>query len=390
MTYLAIIADDLTGAADTGIAFASQATTLISLTPYVIPANVVVLSTDSRHLPRDEARARVREAVARVSDAKWIYKKIDSTLRGDPAGELAEVLNTLGETRALIAPAFPAQGRTTRNGRQCVDGVPLEQSAFAHAISTSNLVALFGHIAPVTPLPLDVVRAGQATLDAHLAEARLIIADAETDADLDTIAEAALRAQVRVWCGSAGLAHALARRLTFASRIPPPRVVLERRGMTLAVIGSRHPRTREQVEFARAQGVAIVQPDADVLTSKPDFGILVTHSRLMSLKERAAILTTVGLDDVLIEGRVLAARLAEITQLVVAYRRVGKLVLSGGDIAAAVCQALEADVLWLRGEVEPGVPYGNLFGGFAGSALKVVTKAGGFGSAETLWNAMRE
>lgn len=390
MTYLAIIADDLTGAADTGVAFASQTTTLISLTPYVIPANVVVLSTDSRHLPREEARARVRETVARVSNATWIYKKIDSTLRGDPAGELAEVLNTLGETRALVAPAFPAQGRTTRHGRQCVDGVPLEQSAFARAISTSNLVAMFESIAPVTLLPLEIVRAGTAAIDAHLADARLIIADAETDADLDTIADAARRAHVRVWCGSAGLAHALARRLSLTPQVPPPRIVLERRGLTLAVIGSRHPRTREQVEFARAQGVAIVQPDTDVLTSKPDLGILTTHSRLMSLKERAAILTTVGLDDVPIEGRVLAARLAEITQMVVASRRVGKLVLSGGDIATAVCQALEADVLWLRGEVEPGVPYGNLFGGFAGSALKVVTKAGGFGNVETLWNAVRE
>lgn len=389
MTYLAIIADDLTGAADTGVAFASQATTLISLTPYIICANVVVLSTDSRDLPRHEARARVRETVARVSNATWIYKKIDSTLRGDPAGELAEVLNTLGETRALIAPAFPAQGRTTRNGRQYVDNVPLEQSAFARVVSTSNLVTLFEDIAPTTLLSLDIVRAGPATLDAHFSDARLIIADAETDADLDTIADAALRAQVRVWCGSAGLARALARRLSLTPIVPPPRIALERRGLTLAVIGSRHPRTREQVEFARAQGVAIVQPDTDVLTSKPDLGILTTHSRLMSLKERAAILTTVGLDDVPIEGRVLAARLAEITQMVVASRRVGKLVLSGGDIATAVCQALEADVLWLRGEVEPGVPYGNLFGGFAGSALKVVTKAGGFGNVETLWKAMR-
>lgn len=387
MTRLAIIADDLTGAADTGIAFAWQATTLIALSPHTAPADVLVLSTESRDLPRAEAYARVRAVTARVSDATWIYKKIDSTLRGDPAGELAEVLNTLSETRALVAPAFPAQGRTTRNGQQHVDGVPLEHSAFAYAVSTSNLVTLFGHIAPATLIPLEVVRAGPATIYARLADARLILADADTDADLDAIAEAALRAQIRVWCGSAGLARALARRVALTPTAPPPHITAERRGITLAVIGSRHPRTREQIEFARAQGIAIVQADARVLTSEPHAGIVATRERLMHI-ERATILTTVGLDDALVEGRVIATRLAQTIVPLVAHGHIGTLVLSGGDIAAAVCHALDADALWLRSEIEAGVPEGVLLGG-TGAGMPVVTKAGGFGSAATLWNAMR-
>lgn len=388
MTHLAIIADDLTGAADTGVAFASQATTLLILSPHTPPADVIVLSTESRDLPRDEAHARVRAAIARVSDAMWIYKKIDSTLRGDPAGELAAVLDTLNETRALVAPAFPAQGRTTRNGQQLVNGVPLEQSAFARAISISNLVALFAHVAPTTLLKLDVVRAGEAAIHAHLADARVIIADAETDADLDAIAEAALRARVRVWCGSAGLARAMARRLALTPSVSAPRVALKQRGITLAVIGSRHPRTREQVEFARAHGIAIVQPDARVLTAESETGIAATRERIAAQMDRAVILTTIGLDDAPLAGRELAARLAHIVAPLIARGNISKLVLSGGDIAAAVCHALDADALWLRGEVEAGVPWGVLLGG-ASAGLVVVTKAGGFGNAETVWNAMR-
>jgi uncharacterized protein YgbK (DUF1537 family) len=383
MTQLAILADDLTGAADTGAAFAARAVTLIAFTPHALPADVLILSTESRHLPRDQAVARVRAATAHVTHATWIYKKIDSTLRGDPAGELAALMDALGETRALIAPAFPAQRRITRDARQYVDGVPLEQSSFAREITTSDVRALFASVAPTTALALDEVRAGTAAIGARFRGARLVVADAETDADLARLAQAALEARVRVWCGSAGLAHALAQHLTLASTAPTPRVPSALRGVTLAVIGSQHPRTRAQVELARARGIAIVQPDTRILSASDSNGF-----DALAL-DRDTILTTCGLDHLPIEGEIIAARLARLVRRIVARGGIGKLVLSGGDIAAAVCRTLEADALWLRGEVEPGVPYGILLGG-PGAGMRVVTKAGGFGDAETVWRQMSE
>ena len=52
-------------------------------------------------------------------------------------------MDTLGERGALVAPAFPAQGRTTVGGRQCVNGVPIERTAFGQDGATSDLGALF-------------------------------------------------------------------------------------------------------------------------------------------------------------------------------------------------------------------------------------------------------
>jgi len=378
MTQLAILADDLTGAADTGAAFATRAVTLIAFTPHAPPADVLVLSTESRHLPRDQAVARVRAATAPVTHATWIYKKIDSTLRGDPAGELAALLDALGETRALIAPAFPAQRRITRDARQYVDGVPLEQSPFAREITTSDVRALFTSVAPTTSLALAEVRADTAAILARLQDASLVIADAETDADLARLAQAALAARVRVWCGSAGLARALAQHLTLAPTAPTPRVSPTPRGITLAVIGSQHPRTRAQVEWARARGIAVVQPDTRILSASDSNG-----SDVPALN-RDTILTTCGLDPLPVAGEIIAARLARLVRRIVTRGGIGKLVLSGGDIAAAVCRALEADALWLHGEVEPGVPHGILLGGL-GAGIRVVTKAGGFGDDETVW-----
>lgn len=387
MTSIAILADDLTGAADTAAAFAAHHLTLIAFSARAPSADVLALSTESRHLPRAQARACVRAATAQVARAPLIYKKIDSTLRGDPAGELRAVLDALGETRALIAPAFPAQGRTTRDGRQHVDGVPLEHSAFAHESVTSDLRALFRDLGELTLLPLDLVRAEADARAAQIERARVCIADAETGADLAAIAAAAQRARVRVWCGSAGLARALAQQHIITTHAPPPRVSRAPRGAALIVAGSRHPRTRAQIEFVRAQGAPIVQADARVLTAEPQTGIAATVEAVCARAEHVVVLTTLGLDNAPISSASLAAHLAEIVARVIARGSIGKLVLTGGDVAAAVCRALGADALWVRGEIEPGVPHSILLGG-CGDGLSIVTKGGGFGGAETLWHAV--
>ena len=71
-----------------------------------------------------------------------------------------------------------------------------------------------------------------------------------------------------------------------------------------------------------------------------------------------------------------------------AGRQVRGLALTGGDISMAVCAALDCATIWLRGEVEPGIPWGRLLDGIR-PGLPVVTKAGGFGTDESLVHAIR-
>ena len=99
MTFLLIIADDFTGALDTGVQFAACG---ISTKVVVDPetdlsgdrAQVLVVDTETRHLPAGEARSVVlRLAVrARKTGIPYIYKKTDSALRGNIGAELAAVL----------------------------------------------------------------------------------------------------------------------------------------------------------------------------------------------------------------------------------------------------------------------------------------------------------
>ncbi|MHB1159801.1 MAG: four-carbon acid sugar kinase family protein, partial [Chloroflexota bacterium] len=111
MVRLGIVADDLTGAMDTGVQFAKEGLhTVVMLGEGALPeAEMVVISTDSRDEPADEAYRRAKEAGLRLA-GRAIYKKLDSTLRGNLGPEIEGLLDGLGLGRALVAPAFPSSG----------------------------------------------------------------------------------------------------------------------------------------------------------------------------------------------------------------------------------------------------------------------------------------
>jgi len=129
---LLIIADDLSGAADCAIGFASAGrSTVVTLAPGAATsgtahtAQILAADTDTRRLTPQEAAQRSAEAwQALQAPGRRLYKKIDSTLRGNWAAEVAALQSLAG--LAIVAPAFPATGRTLRAGRVLVHGAPLE------------------------------------------------------------------------------------------------------------------------------------------------------------------------------------------------------------------------------------------------------------------------
>ncbi|GAB4533798.1 MAG: D-threonate kinase [Anaerolineae bacterium] len=395
-----IVADDLTGAADTGVAFARAGwLTMVGLAPgaHIPESDALVVSAESRDCSPEVAIRRVQCALPnlkKLGKIPYVYKKIDSTLRGHPAAELEVVMDSLGLKQALVAPAFPAQGRTTRRGRQLLDGVPLEHTRFGHDILSSDLRVLFQTREGMACLvELDIVRRGPDALCEALGAfgGRLVVADAETDADLAVIAGAGLRYGVRLWCGSAGLARALSNVLPPpANRASAPAIPSRPAEAVLVVAGSRHPSTARQVDVAQGWGAALVSITPEAVRGREE-----AIERAIKLASRRlgdgehVILTSLGLDDSSLDGQSVARCLAQITRTLVYEGLAGGLVLSGGQVAASVCSALEASALWLRGETQPGIAWGILVGGLA-PGLPVITKAGGFGRDEALALAIKK
>jgi len=403
-----VIADDLTGAADCGTAFAvAGLPTFVAFgqRPWPTSAMVVACDTDTRRLPPDEAAARaltaVREAYRQGSNA--VYRKIDSTLRGNVGVEIAASWRAAAERSQLAplvvaCPAFPATGRLVRLGQVLVGGVPLERTELwqtSGMTGPADLPSMLrGAGLVVATIPADEVRDGAGPLGRRLSAlaeggVQAVVCDAEDEQDLQRIAEAGARVVPPVlWAGSAGLA----RKLPAALRLRAPgdaNAPLDEpaEGPVLVAVGSRSSVARQQADAVAADAgvVTLIAPPSVLLVGPDQAGWTRLSSSLRAaLTAGRDVLLMTGMETLLAleRGPVLAAQLA---RLVAAEAgRLAGLVVTGGDVARAMLEAVGANGLHLLGEVEPGVPLGVTD---TERALRVVTKAGGFGSPNALRHA---
>jgi uncharacterized protein YgbK (DUF1537 family) len=378
-----IVADDLTGAMDSAGPFAALGieTWVVAVPMHCDPASlksarVVSVNTDTRHLSADRAAARVRDIVCHLGAGGFdiVVKKIDSTLRGNVIAETMALLDISGRREALIAPAFPAQGRTVRGGIVYVDGKPLAQTAFAKdALSPPPLAPLDEVFAAAKPgLRVKTV----APPDAFDGGTDIWIADSETDADLTNIVESfAPRMHSVLMVGSAGLTRALAQ--VCVDGHPAPSGPQHVTGTIVFAVGSRATRSAEQVEALAAE------PETTVL--------LAPNGRLQSAKIPSArnLVLKATADDEGNEGdaECVAANMAKHAIEIVRGARAEALVATGGDTAIAILAASGNPALQVLGDLMPGIPYARIRLGSA--SLWLVTKAGGFGGRDTFRDVAR-
>ncbi|WP_254546854.1 four-carbon acid sugar kinase family protein [Halomarina pelagica] len=402
-----VVADDLTGAMDTGHEFARRGyATTVTVREAFDPdgTDVLVVNTDSRYRSRTDAREAVSAALE-TRRGHVVYKKVDSTLRGNLAAEIEAALRATDADLAVVAPAFPANGRTTACGYHLVDGALVTETAAGRdadkPVSSPHVPTLLADCGtPVRHLGVDTVAAGASAiaeaLDAIDAPG-VVVCDAVHDVHLDAVARGvADSSRSAVYVGSAGLAGAVD--LPGAGTNPSPVDPAGDREV-LGVVGSASPTTLEQVnalsgeslvpldleravEDSAAAAVAAGERCAESLASR---GIAVVASVLSAGDVDRALDYGAerGVDDREVRDRV-AEALARTATDVWTRRPPGGLFVTGGAVAIETVDALGGRGVRLTGrEVEPGIPFGTVSGGRAdGTAL--VTKAGAFGSAGTI------
>jgi len=402
-----IIADDLTGAADCAIAFAKHGLEpVVAWEKHREAGGVPVLSVDAgtRSLPPEQAAKRqVQVLAAHYSHGLRLYKKIDSTLRGHPAAELAALLafepaRVDGRARiAIVAPAFPATGRVTINGSIVVQGTPLEQTglwARDHTYASANMVEILSSAGlSAEVLPLGTTAQGAKAVEVFLDRARkrgmaAVVCDAMTEADLAAVAAGSLcMGDEVIWVGSAGLASALVTAATGPAQPVQSPTLMTRRKNVLVVVGTLAEASRLQAKTLVESGLVrhvMISPDAL-------FGGSSTPAWQQGCVQLAGHLSAE--EDVLLElelapnpdlsrGALLAQRLAEFIEGAGSF---GGLVATGGDTVYALLSKLGVHSIRLLDEVEPGVPLGITAGAVS---IPVVTKAGAFGNAQSLQRSL--
>jgi len=384
---IVVIADDFTGANDAGVSLAlsGKKVSVAFQTPFTDDTDALVINSDSRAMKASEAAEKLTQYAIDVHAAKWLIKKIDSTLRGNPGAEVEALLRLSGKGQAIIAPAFPAAGRTTEEGLCLVNGVPVTETEFASDPKTPVRHAQVAKVlAEQTRLKSRVVTPAELAT-ALTSDARLVIVDAQTDAELDQIINTAFACDEKpLLVGSAGLCDALARRLATPRQL-------------LAVIGSMSEIAQKQIQRVRGQhNVSTVLIDINDVFNGTMAGYQQQIARSLAAGQHCVVHTCAdtqarhqietlcqqrGLSRAAL-GETISAFLGALTRNALETRRPAALYVSGGDVAMAVASALNAQGFAISGQVAQCVPFGRFLG--CRWQGPVMTKAGGFGTETTL------
>jgi uncharacterized protein YgbK (DUF1537 family) len=345
-----LLADDRTGAIDTAVRFVPLTGPLVVQWDIAIAQSSggsVAFDLGTRELSDARSSELAASAAELLRDADLAYLKCDSLLRGSLAQELVACLNAQSFDHCVIAPAFPAQRRITRNGRQWAAAHGSDEWQLMGPDLAAQLEA-FG-------FSVSKCRAGDR------APAGISLWDADTIEALRQIVVEGRRLPGRLlWCGSAGLAEAIAG--------AEPLCIETITSPLLALVGTDHPVTQQQLSEVESHRMVFDPEDAD--------GIAAVEAQL---QRKGAAVVTVGMPAAL--DRDLAARRigASFTNLLVRLPQPGTLFVTGGETLSHVCAALGAEALEVQSEIEPGIPVSVLRGG-KWDGVRVISKSGAFGN----------
>ncbi|MGF1860554.1 four-carbon acid sugar kinase family protein [Photobacterium profundum] len=401
MPKLIVIADDFTGSNDTGVQLAKKgALVAVALGGKPVDCDIPVINTESRALQQAEAIDKVTAAVTKNidEDTRIVFKKIDSTFRGNIGAEIEAAAKAFGATLIVVAAAIPAAKRTTINGICLVNGIPVTDTEFAtdpktpvHHADIASIIGCQSNL-PCQSIALSHIRANY--LDETLQQVQdnnkpqVLILDAETDADLATIANLLVTTNGKiVLVGAAGIANQLPKAL-FIKKTKAPVLILA---------GSMSKITQQQVDYCQQNGLHVIDIDAQDIWHHPDMTLshVIEHAgtllrqgkhcairtaRNQAERQRAKQFCLQHNISGTKMGDTVAHFLGQLGKALMESYPLSGVLFTGGDIATAVAAELGADGYIIKGEIQPCIPHGH----FTQNNTTVVTKAGGFGTVDAI------
>ncbi len=406
MIKLLMIADDFTGALDSGVKFAQSGASTIVISQRAITENdlecgadVLVVDAQTRHLTAQEAYRIVHDMTAVAAKYKeiWLYKKTDSALRGNVGSELTAMLDASGEKVMAFVPAFPQQNRITVHSVQLADGKPISEGVFGKdlfdPITCSYIPEL---IAQQSNVKTEIVlHHCYETVEYASEECKILIFDAECEEDLQDVANKLKRSGgLRVMAGCAGMAFTLPDLIELNGNPSPFSLQQQRLGI---VCGSVNPISQRQLETGEAAGFGRYTFTAEALlgksfdakretkraieTLKHRNGIIIDANDLQFSGEKLEYASSIGLDKeqtrMLIAerlGSVACCLLEEIPEIL--------LTLIGGDTLAGFMEQMQIIRFLPIRELSPGCVLSIAH--TETRRFPVISKSGGLGCEDLL------
>lgn len=411
-----IVADDFTGANDTGVQFSKRQLKSIVITnkdqihKSLKDCDVLVVDTESRSDDKDTAYRKTFEIgkIVRTKNIKYVYKKLDSTMRGNIGAEVSGIMDSLEIQHAVIVPAFPANERITKSGVVYVKGVLLTDTEAAHdpktPVKESYIPAIISYQTEKRSAVIDfnevlkgrenLIQKVQQLMDDGI---QMIVIDVLNNDDLDLIASCITSIKKRIlFAGSTGLAEYLPKYLDFG-HIKKSNVV---------IAGSVSEVTRNQIEYAKERlSLTIIDVGIEkIFTGERDLekNRIIATVKESSLKGEDIIIrsapTKASVTKSFEQGEIyglnkydvsekIALFLGDIARYVIQETQINGILFTGGDTAIKALEALNAHGTLINDEIEPGIPYGRFIDEQYNNII-VVTKAGGFGNEEAIFHVL--
>jgi uncharacterized protein YgbK (DUF1537 family) len=411
MIELLIIADDFTGALDTGVQFTKKGIKTLVTTNDEIKMDkidsdvqVLVVDVESRHVSSKIAYDRVKKVAkaAKQCNVPHIYKKTDSALRGNIGGELQAVLDAYEETELFFLPAFPKIGRTTKEGYHYLDGVPINESVFGQdpfePVKYSYIPQI---IKEQSDVQVETVPVGSnQTFDTATGKQVIYVFDAVTGEDLRANGELVKKnGKLKVLAGCAGFAEFLPDLLEIKTK--PQDVIVNDIGM-IVVSGSVNQITLDQLNYAKESGffsyTFLPQQKLDknytassqceefmdyieeqYRSSRRIVLEAVSNREQMKLADEYAKENGINFDDM---RHIIADNIGKMVAELMKRNEQTTLVVFGGDTLIAIIEHMECQGIVPITEVTPGVVLARAVG--SQHSFNIVTKSGGFGEKDVI------
>ena len=399
MNRYLIIADDFTGANDTGVQLTKRGIeTHVVLDGKNINNDSIsyVLDTESRGLSEEKAYESLKEHVDGIFDHEFdlVYKKIDSTIRGNITSELKAVDQEFKAELIIFAPSFPEIGRVTKDGIHFVNGKRITETEFARdplkPVNEDNIQKLLqaGFEETVVHHSLAEIRDNNVNFEG----ARIHTFDAEENLDLEKIVLFAMNTDKKIlWVGSAGMANIILK-------------VYKPYKPALAVVGSLSEVSRMQIKYAENKGTKVLKIDFTDILKNGNFDKYVNQAvEILNSGNDLIITSSYNQDDykeTINIGEEMSMGKAEISNLVqdilgqISVEIIKKVDISGifvtgGDTAMGLIENSKADGSQIVEEIMTGIPLMKLVGGDI-DGYNMVTKAGAFGNEDSIYYSLNK
>lgn len=403
MIKLLVIADDFTGALDTGVQFSKQGIPTVVSTDTRIKYDevseeieVLVVDTESRYLSFEASYKLIFDIIVSAKSAgiPFMYKKVDSALRGNISAEIKAVLEASQAKAIPFLPAYPEMNRVLMNGDLYIDQVLVSESVFANdpyePVTESNVLrrlrmeaAIFGQLVTDTlPKPRNGI----------------LVFDAATNDDLERQADLLEQNELlSISIGCAGFAQVLAKRLFPNVR---PRSYSIKKPLVV-MCGSVNPITKKQVEHSEKQNHPRISLTAAQLLQHhywrsaagkkeiADFVSLIEQRPLVLFEtlsnETSREIQVYGQENGLAVSDFrfkIGRSLGELTQELWLKHTNNTFLFTGGDTLFQSMEVLGVDKIEPIAEISTGVVLSVIE--WQGHKRQVITKSGGFGNEQLL------